>query len=185
MSKATCEVMERWNFSIETDSEVVEKGVLREKSDKEIMREIQPVMCQIASSITYLPWMDEQCRKYIEACLQQCSFAQVYDEKCGLSRYLNKFPPSVGGSRKIFGLCYTNDSKVPKRSRQLAWRATVEECKNLSKLALQVRYLIIDGVGFTNQKHLPSRVMKNVIRTKQKEGGNNNYWFPNHMYHYI
>lgn len=26
MSKATSEVLERWNFSIETDSEVVEKG---------------------------------------------------------------------------------------------------------------------------------------------------------------
>ncbi|CAN1295289.1 Mitotic spindle checkpoint protein MAD2 [Linum perenne] len=61
MSKATGEVLERWNFSIETDSEVVEKGVSREKSDKEIMREIQAIMRQIASSITYLPCLDEQC----------------------------------------------------------------------------------------------------------------------------
>ncbi|KAG4923120.1 Mitotic spindle checkpoint protein MAD2 [Glycine soja] len=59
MSKATSEVLERWNFSIETDSEVVEKGVSREKSDKEIMREIQAIMRQIASSITYLPCLDE------------------------------------------------------------------------------------------------------------------------------
>ncbi|MFS7949317.1 putative mitotic spindle checkpoint protein Mad2 [Helianthus anomalus] len=44
MSKATNEVLERWNFSIETDKEVVEKGVSREKSDKEIMREIQAIM---------------------------------------------------------------------------------------------------------------------------------------------
>ncbi|KAJ6321477.1 hypothetical protein OIU77_011531 [Salix suchowensis] len=44
MSKDTNEVLERWNFSIETDSEVVEKGVSREKSDKEIMREIQAIM---------------------------------------------------------------------------------------------------------------------------------------------
>ncbi|KAG8498610.1 hypothetical protein CXB51_005196 [Gossypium anomalum] len=61
MSKATNEVLERWNFSIETDSEVVEKGVSREKSDKEIMREIQAIMRQIASSITYLPCLDEPC----------------------------------------------------------------------------------------------------------------------------
>ncbi|PKU87023.1 Mitotic spindle checkpoint protein MAD2 [Dendrobium catenatum] len=61
MSKATSEVLERWNFSIETDAEVVEKGVIREKSDKEIMREIQAIMRQIASSITYLPCFDEQC----------------------------------------------------------------------------------------------------------------------------
>ncbi|KAI3692492.1 hypothetical protein L6452_32308 [Arctium lappa] len=59
MSKATNEVFERWNFSIETNGEVVEKGVSREKSDKEIMREIQAIMRQIASSITYLPCLDE------------------------------------------------------------------------------------------------------------------------------
>ncbi|XP_059657754.1 mitotic spindle checkpoint protein MAD2 isoform X1 [Cornus florida] len=61
MTKATGEVLERWNFSIETDSEVIEKGVSREKSDKEIMREIQAIMRQIASSITYLPCFDESC----------------------------------------------------------------------------------------------------------------------------
>ncbi|GFZ21170.1 DNA-binding HORMA family protein [Actinidia rufa] len=61
MSKATNEVLERWNFSIETDNEVLEKGVAREKSDKEIMREIQAIMRQIASSITYLPCLDEPC----------------------------------------------------------------------------------------------------------------------------
>ncbi|KAL9667075.1 hypothetical protein QQ045_001422 [Rhodiola kirilowii] len=61
MSKATGEVLERWNFSVETDSEVVEKGVSMEKSDKEIMREIQAIMRQIASSITYLPCLDEPC----------------------------------------------------------------------------------------------------------------------------
>ncbi|KAJ8475607.1 hypothetical protein OPV22_019334 [Ensete ventricosum] len=80
MSKATSEVLERWNFSIETDAEVVEKGVIKEKideeittgnnvekgvikekSDKEIMREIQAIMRQIASSITYLPCLDEPC----------------------------------------------------------------------------------------------------------------------------
>ncbi|XP_038694277.1 mitotic spindle checkpoint protein MAD2 isoform X1 [Tripterygium wilfordii] len=61
MSKVSSEVLERWNFSIETDGEVVEKGVSREKSDKEIMREIQAIMRQIASSITYLPCLDEPC----------------------------------------------------------------------------------------------------------------------------
>ncbi|KAL1189681.1 Mitotic spindle checkpoint protein MAD2 [Cardamine amara subsp. amara] len=61
MSKATGEVLERWNFRIETDNEVVEKGVSREKSDKEIMREIQAIMRQVASSITYLPCLDETC----------------------------------------------------------------------------------------------------------------------------
>ncbi|RWV82418.1 hypothetical protein GW17_00056084, partial [Ensete ventricosum] len=65
MSKATSEVLERWNFSIETDAEVVEKGVIKEKSDKEIMREIQAIMRQIASSITYLPCLDEPCNELV------------------------------------------------------------------------------------------------------------------------
>ncbi|CAN0916628.1 DDT domain-containing protein PTM [Linum grandiflorum] len=125
-----------------------------------------------------------------------------------------------GGSRKISGLCYTDDSEIPRRTRQLAWRAAVEECKNLSQLALQVRYLdvhvrwndlvrqemnpqdskaseaeasffrnatisdkeaeeknIIYAVAFGKQKHLPSRVMKNVIRVEEKEGGDQKYWF--------
>ncbi|CAI9775924.1 unnamed protein product [Fraxinus pennsylvanica] len=46
MSKATGEVLERFS---------------REKSDNEIMREIQAIMRQIASSITYLPCLDEPC----------------------------------------------------------------------------------------------------------------------------
>ncbi|KAK2651716.1 hypothetical protein Ddye_011572 [Dipteronia dyeriana] len=56
---ATGEVLERRNFSIETDSDVVKKGVSWEKSDKEIMREIQAIMRHIASSITYLPCLDD------------------------------------------------------------------------------------------------------------------------------
>jgi hypothetical protein len=103
MSKATSEVLERWNFNIVTDAEVVEKGcatrsyppsspsscdpsqskvaaahcvshglivrlllmfvrAIKEKSDKEIMREIQAIMRQIASCITYLPCLDEPCK---------------------------------------------------------------------------------------------------------------------------
>ncbi|XP_078172738.1 mitotic spindle checkpoint protein MAD2 [Carex rostrata] len=61
MSKATSEVLERWNFNIVTDAEVVETGVIKEKSDKEIMREIQAIMRQIASCVSYLPCLDEAC----------------------------------------------------------------------------------------------------------------------------
>ncbi|MFS7900792.1 putative mitotic spindle checkpoint protein Mad2 [Helianthus anomalus] len=50
----TNEVLERWNFSIETD-----KNWIKRNSDNEIMREIQAIMRQIASSITYLPCLDE------------------------------------------------------------------------------------------------------------------------------
>ncbi|KAG6546463.1 hypothetical protein Mapa_012012 [Marchantia paleacea] len=60
-SIASGEVLERWSFSIETDKEVTEKGVTREKPDKEIMTDIQGVMRQITSSVTFLPHLDEAC----------------------------------------------------------------------------------------------------------------------------
>ncbi|KAK6235118.1 hypothetical protein SCA6_010455 [Theobroma cacao] len=46
-----------------------------------------------------------------------------------------------GGVRKISGINYVDDSEIPKRSRQLIWRAAVERSKNAAQLALQVRYL--------------------------------------------
>ncbi|XP_047070570.1 mitotic spindle checkpoint protein MAD2 [Lolium rigidum] len=61
MSKAAGEVLERWNFNIVTDVEVVEKGVIKEKSDKEIMREIQAIMRQVNSCISFLPCLEEPC----------------------------------------------------------------------------------------------------------------------------
>ena len=58
----------------------------REKSDKEIMREIQAIMRQIASSITYLPCLDEACKNhssfpnYVNCawCLFQSPFVCAY-----------------------------------------------------------------------------------------------------------
>ncbi|CAK9150506.1 unnamed protein product [Ilex paraguariensis] len=46
-----------------------------------------------------------------------------------------------GGCRKITGIVYADDSEIPKRSRQLVWRAAVELSRTASQLALQVRYL--------------------------------------------
>ncbi|KAL5056199.1 hypothetical protein RYX36_036881 [Vicia faba] len=46
-----------------------------------------------------------------------------------------------GGSRKISGIVYTDGSEIPKRSRQLVWRAAVQISRNASQLALQVRCL--------------------------------------------
>lgn len=37
----------------------------------------------------------------------------------------------------------------------------------------KVRY----GIAFGNQKHLPSRVMKNVIEVEKTEDGNEKFWF--------
>lgn len=44
----------------------------------------------------------------------------------------------LGGSKKISGIYYTDGSEIPRRSRQLVWRAAVEASKNASQLALQV-----------------------------------------------
>ncbi|KAL0709907.1 hypothetical protein Bca4012_016885 [Brassica carinata] len=126
-----------------------------------------------------------------------------------------------GGVKKFPELNYGDGSYIPKRSRRSIWKAAVESSKNISQLALQVRYLdmnirwselvrpeqsvqdvkggpetdasvfrnasicdkkIIDnkvryGVAFGNQKHLPSRVMKNVIEVEKTEVGNEKFWF--------
>ncbi|VVB16809.1 unnamed protein product [Arabis nemorensis] len=122
-----------------------------------------------------------------------------------------------GGLKKFPEFNYGDGSYIPKRSRRSIWKAAVESSKNISQLALQVRYLdtnirwselvrpeqnvqgpetaasvfrnasicdkkIIDnkvryGVAFGNQKHLPSRVMKNVIEVEKTEDGNEKYWF--------
>ncbi|XVF69080.1 hypothetical protein PTKIN_Ptkin11bG0051900 [Pterospermum kingtungense] len=125
-----------------------------------------------------------------------------------------------GGVRKISCISYVDNSEIPRRSRQLVWRAAVERSKNAAQLALQVRYLdlhvrwndlvrpehnIPDGKGaeteasvfrnaiirdkkiverkiqyavsFRNQKHLPSRVMKNIIDIEQTEDRKKKSWF--------
>ncbi|KAF2577278.1 hypothetical protein F2Q68_00000774 [Brassica cretica] len=126
-----------------------------------------------------------------------------------------------GGVKKFPEFNYGGGSHIPKRSRRSIWKAAVESSKNISQLALQVRYLdmnirwselvrpeqnvqdvkagpeteasvfrnasirdkkIIDkkvryGVAFGNQKHLPSRVMKNVIEVEKTEDGNEKFWF--------
>ncbi|XP_010520403.1 PREDICTED: DDT domain-containing protein PTM [Tarenaya hassleriana] len=140
--------------------------------------------------------------------------------KAVVSRRKIKKAAWQGGSKKVPGFNYGDGSGIPKRSRQSVWRAAVERSKNISQLALQVRYMdmnirwselvrpeqnlqdvkgpeteasvfrnasicdkkIIDnkvryGVAFGNQKHLPSRVMKNVIDVEKTEDGHEKYWF--------
>ena len=65
--------------------------------------------------------------------------AQVY-EKCEAGKFFTFFFYPLGGSRKISSIYYTDGSKIPRRSRQLVWRAAVEASKNVSQLALQVSY---------------------------------------------
>jgi len=57
----TNEVLERWAFNIETDQEVVEGKKRPEKSEKEIMLEIQAIIRQITASVTFLPLLSDPC----------------------------------------------------------------------------------------------------------------------------
>lgn len=45
------------------------------------------------------------------------------------------------GRRKIPSVSYVKGVEVPKRTQQYVWRAAVEMCKNMSQLAMQIRYL--------------------------------------------
>ncbi|CAF2152177.1 unnamed protein product [Brassica rapa subsp. narinosa] len=146
--------------------------------------------------------------------------SKVILSKAVLSQSAIRKAACQGGSKKISGFSYGDASYIPKRSRRSIWKAAVESSKNISQLALQVRYLdmsirwselvrpeqnlqdvkgletdanvfrnarICDkkisdtkvsyGVFFGNQKHLPSRVMKNIIEVEKTQDGNEKYWF--------
>eukprot|EP00455_Lapot_gusevi_P056775 TRINITY_DN9517_c0_g1_i1.p1 TRINITY_DN9517_c0_g1~~TRINITY_DN9517_c0_g1_i1.p1 ORF type:complete len:204 (-),score=49.59 TRINITY_DN9517_c0_g1_i1:229-840(-) len=53
--------VERWVFDIETDQETLQTGRAQEKSEKDIMREIQAIIRQITSPVTFLPLLDFPC----------------------------------------------------------------------------------------------------------------------------
>lgn len=55
------ETLERWVFNVETDAEVVEKGVARSKSEKEVQKEIQAIIRQITASVSFLPLLSVPC----------------------------------------------------------------------------------------------------------------------------
>jgi len=57
----TSEVLERWQFDIETDDSVTETEGHKVKDPKEITSEIQAVIRQITASVTFLPLLDEPC----------------------------------------------------------------------------------------------------------------------------
>jgi len=61
-SLETQAVLERWNFDIETDKEGVNNPDKEfDKSEKDIMNEIQAVIRQITASVTFLPLLNDAC----------------------------------------------------------------------------------------------------------------------------
>ncbi|CAG2217775.1 MAD2 [Mytilus edulis] len=57
----TKEVFERWQFDVECDKSVLSDGKPREKSEKEINKEICSVLRQITASVTFLPLLESAC----------------------------------------------------------------------------------------------------------------------------
>ena len=56
------QVLERWNFDIETDKESVHNPEKEfDKSEKDIMSEIQAIIRQITASVTFLPLLQDAC----------------------------------------------------------------------------------------------------------------------------
>eukprot|EP00002_Diphylleia_rotans_P031764 TRINITY_DN6615_c0_g1_i1.p1 TRINITY_DN6615_c0_g1~~TRINITY_DN6615_c0_g1_i1.p1 ORF type:complete len:204 (+),score=51.54 TRINITY_DN6615_c0_g1_i1:98-709(+) len=54
--------LERWVFNVQTDSGAkADSSVTYEKSEKEIVSEIQALIRQITASVTFLPLLDEPC----------------------------------------------------------------------------------------------------------------------------
>lgn len=53
-----------------------------------------------------------------------------------------------GGVRKFSDVNYGDGSEVPKRSRQLVWRAAVERSKTASQLAFQVCHCLYYVISF-------------------------------------
>ncbi|WOL11902.1 DDT domain-containing protein PTM-like isoform X3 [Canna indica] len=145
-----------------------------------------------------------------------------------LPSFLVRKAARQGGYRRIPNIVYPESIELPRRSRQFAWRAAVEMCKNASQLALQVRCLdahirwkdlippeqtffdgkasdevsvfrnvvicdkrfagnkIMYALTFSNQKHIPSRVMKNVVEKENINTENSKFWFSdNHIPLYL
>ncbi|WCJ41697.1 metalloendopeptidases zinc ion binding DNA binding [Euphorbia peplus] len=62
------------------------------------------------------------------------------------------------------------DGKGPETEASCFRNAVICDKKILEN---RIRY----GVAFGNQKHLPSRIMKNIIEKEEIEGGDEKYWF--------
>ncbi|KAL3877217.1 hypothetical protein ACJMK2_034954 [Sinanodonta woodiana] len=57
----TNEVLERWQFDVDCDKTVLTDSKPREKSEKEISKEIGSVIRQITASVTFLPLLESAC----------------------------------------------------------------------------------------------------------------------------
>ena len=60
-SVETGETLERWEFDIQTDQNVSQGSGFQEKDEKEITSEIQAIIRQITSCVTFLPLLNEEC----------------------------------------------------------------------------------------------------------------------------
>mmetsp|Transcript_2250 Transcript_2250/g.4133 ORF Transcript_2250/g.4133 Transcript_2250/m.4133 type:complete len:208 (-) Transcript_2250:504-1127(-) len=55
------ETLERWVFDVDTSQDCVREGKGAQKSEKAVMKEIQAIIRQITSSVTFLPLLEDPC----------------------------------------------------------------------------------------------------------------------------
>lgn len=85
------EVLERWVFDVEADEAAKAEGekVVREKSEKEINREIGAVLRQITSSVSFLPLLEAPCTfDLLVYTPSECQVPSKWEESD--PRYINK-----------------------------------------------------------------------------------------------
>jgi len=61
MGKTSMEVLERWNFDIQAQTEVDENTIVPSRDLTEVQREIQALMRNIVASVAFLPLLSEPC----------------------------------------------------------------------------------------------------------------------------
>ena len=81
-SISTGEALERWVFDVHTDKSVISGDGSVNKSEKEVMGEIQAIIRQITASVTFLPLLEESCSfdllVYTDDDVQACAYSLFY-----------------------------------------------------------------------------------------------------------
>lgn len=116
-SVETDETLERWQFDIHTEDGPSSAGALpgapkpaakkKNKTEKEVQAEIQGIMKQITSSVTFLPILDEECE-----CTTSWAAAQDQARRIKLDGrpHFHIEPPSLTPTGTFTILAYTDDA---------------------------------------------------------------------------
>lgn len=126
---------------------------IKEKSDKEIMREIQAIMRQIASCITYLPCLDEPCKGRNRHPVASCIFAFLLETGAAKSATATVADSGLLSSRtgQACSTCWPTRTRTstlrapgsrvtPSSSTTRRWLSCTPSTPRYSRAALSTRY---------------------------------------------